>query len=199
MACPFFLVKYFMASSPSPTPRSRYWLVFLSLLSVAVVVVMVLLVYMLLTLPVSTDETTPTSPRSSLSLPTAAPATVISGPPMPLEVVFAVEEPIKGFSDCEVYGFNGVVLDNQGDHLEGIQVVVWEDQTGLLALDTTDANGAYLIEIQGKPTQHTLWVQVYRDDVPVSEPLLVNTHIDCRNGFQVYQINWQELPVENVE
>ena len=183
----------FMTSPGSPTPKSRYWLLALGLLSVAVVVVMVLLAYLLLTLSMPTANVTPTH-RPVLSLPTAAPPTTTPGPLLPVKVIFAVEEPIKGFSDCDLYGFSGIVRAGNGDRLAGIQVVVWEDQAGLLALDTTDASGAYLIEIQDKPAQPRLWVQLYRADIPVSAPLPVRTHLDCHNGFQVYQINWQELP-----
>ncbi len=187
-----------MASPGSSTPKSRYWLLVLGLLSVAVVLVMALLAYLLFTLFTTPARATPTR-QPVLNLPTAAPPTTTPGPPIPVELIFGVKEPIKGFSDCERYGFNGIVRAGNGNHLAGIQVAVWEDQAGLLALDTTDASGAYLIEIQDKPAQPRLWVQLYQADIPVSDPLAVTIHLDCHNGFQVYQINWQELPVEKIK
>ncbi len=182
-----------MASNDSSTPKNRYWLLVLGFLSVAVVLVMALLVYLLFTMPPT--KATPTY-QPVLNLPTAAPPTTTPGPPIPVELIFGVKEPIEGLSDCEHYGFNGIVRAGNGNRLAGIQIAVWEDEAGLLALDTTDDSGAYLIEIQDKPTQPRFWVQLYQADIPVSDPLAVTIHLDCHNGFQVYQINWQELPVE---
>jgi len=71
--------------------------------------------------------------------------------------------------------------------------VVWEKQAGLLALGTTDTEGNYLIEIEGDPAQRKLWVQIYENDLPVSQPVFVETHIDCQTGFQFYQIDWHKI------
>ena len=94
---------------------------------------------------------------------------------------------------CERYGFWGKVLASNGIQLQGVQIVVWEGQAGLLALSTTDAEGNYLIEIEAEPAQRKLWVQVFENDLPVSQPVVVETQIDCQNGFQVYQIDWRKV------
>ena len=31
------------------------------------------------------------------------------------------------------------------------------------------------------------------NDLPVSQPVVVETQIDCQNGFQVYQIDWHKI------
>jgi hypothetical protein len=159
------------------------------------VLVIVFLVYLLLTLPVPANRRVPSTSdkRRVLSLPTVAPATATPGPPLPAEVLFVAEEPIEGFSNCNAYGFRGVIKNSQEDRVAGVQVVVWEDQVGLLALDSTDESGAYVIDIKDKPKDRNLWVQVYRGDLPVSEPITVKTYVDCQNGYQVYRINWLEI------
>ncbi len=173
--------------------KSRYWSVTLGLLTMAVVCVIFILAYLLVTLPVPAEQPSPTPRRPVLNLPTAPLPTTQFGPPLPLDVKFIAEEPIKGFSNCSAYGFRGVVKADEGADLAGLQIVVWEDQAGgLLAMGSTHTDGAYSIEIKEKPSQRSLWVQLYRNDVPVSEPLLMKTHLDCQNGFQIYQINWRE-------
>jgi hypothetical protein len=176
-----------------PTAKSTYWLIFLGLLGVAVIAVMAALAYLLLTLPTSTaGQITPTATRPALSLPTAPLPTATMGPPPSVEdAVFAAQKPIKGLADCDASGFKGIVSASNGDRLEGIQVIVWEEGVGLVAVDTTDAGGTYQIEMKDKPSQRKFWVQVYQNDVPASEPLSVETQADCRKGFQIYQINWR--------
>ncbi len=140
---------------------------------------------------ISTAAATATHP--SVSLPTASVPTTTPGPPVAQKVVFAAQEPIKGFSDCDVFGFKGIVMAGNGDRLQGVQIVVWDDQAGLLALTITNAEGNYLIEIEDELAQRRLWVQVYQDDLPVSRPAFVETQLDCQNGFQVYQIDWRMI------
>jgi hypothetical protein len=177
-----------------PRSRRKFWLPVLGFLGLAVVAVLSLLAYLLLTIPDTDSQVRPTRP--ALSLPAAAPPTNTPGPPLPVKELFKVEEAPEGFVDCDGYGFNGTVTAHNGQHLAGVQVVVWENQTGLVALGTTDDDGNYLIEIQDKPGQPQLWVQIYQDDLPVSAPVSVQIHLDCHSGSQVYQINWQELPEE---
>jgi hypothetical protein len=174
--------------------KNRYWLIILSFLSVAVVGVIALLIYLLLTLP------TPTRPiqaiaspnRPALSLPTAPLPTATPGPPSSGQALFMAEKPIKGFSDCQNYGFKGIVTASNGNRLAGVQVIIWQEGVGLLTVGTTDEGGSYYLEIKDKPAQRKLWVQVYQNDVPVSEPMSVETQADCRTGYQIYQINWRE-------
>ena len=143
------------------------------LLGISIVVVLGSVVCLQFTvwLPRQREPTPTTIPPS-----TPLPATATPGPPAPKKVVFMAEEPIKGFSDCDKYGFWGKALTRNGTRLQGVQVVVWEGQTGLVALDTTDAEGSYLIEIEDEPAQRKLWLQVFENDVPVSQ------HHFCRNS-----------------
>ena len=134
--------------------------------------------------------------EQSLSLPTASVPTATPGPPAPRKIVYTAEEPITGFSNCNAFGFHGMVVDGNGAGLQSVQIVIWEAQAGLLALTNTDADGHYSIEIQDPPAPRRLWVQVYEDDVPVSRPVFVETQIDCENGYQVYQIDWQRVSDE---
>jgi hypothetical protein len=109
-----------------------------------------------------------------------------------LKVVFTAQKPIKSFAHCNKYGAKGVVTTANGDRLAGVQLTLWEEGVGLVALKASDAGGSYLIEIEAKPTRRKLWVQVYQNDLPVSDPLAVETAADCGQGPQIFQINWQE-------
>lgn len=175
----------------------RYWLAALGLLSVAVACVAAVLAYLLLTLPVPADDNlAPTPRRVVVELPTAPLPTVTLGLRRPLEIKFIPEEPIKGFSSCHSFGFRGKVTTAGLDQpVAKIQAVVWSEESGgLLALDTTGPDGLYSIEIKAEPAQRDLWVQLYQNDSPVSEPVQIKTHIDCRIGYQIFQVNWHELP-----
>ncbi|MFN8453676.1 MAG: hypothetical protein U0401_03230 [Anaerolineae bacterium] len=176
-----------------PTSKRSSWIIILSLLGVAVITVMGLLAYLLLTLPASRAEApnTPT-PRPTLGLPTAPPSTQTPGPPPSLKVVFTAEKPIKGFANCTEYGIKGVVTAANGDRLGGIQITLWAEGVGLIELNHTDAGGSYAIEIKDKPARRKLWVQVYQNDLPVSDPLSVETELDCHKGHQIFQVNWRE-------
>jgi hypothetical protein len=176
-----------------PTSKRSGWIIILSLLGVAVIAVMGLLAYLLLTLPASRAEAqnTPT-PRPTLGLPTAPPSTNTPGPPPSFKVVFTAEKPIKGLANCAKYGVKGVVTAANGDRLEGVQITLWAEGVGLVELTDTDAGGSYAIEIKDKPAQRKLWVQVYQNDLPVSDPLSVETELDCRKGRQIFQVNWRE-------
>lgn len=178
-----------------PTAKSTYWLIFLALLSLAVAVVIAVLIYLLLTFPsATTSQATPTATRPALTLPTAPLPTATPGPPPSIEdALFVAQKPIQGSADCDTSGFKGRVTASNGDRLEGIQVIVWEEGVGLVAVDTTDTEGAYQIEFVDKPSPRKFWVQVYQNDVPASDPLSVETQADCRKGFQIYQINWRAV------
>ncbi len=176
--------------------KNRLWFGIIGLLSVAVLGVMAVLAYLLFTLPAPMAMASPTRGRPTLSLPTAPLPATTPGLRRPLYVRFVPQEPIKGFSNCDSYGFRGKVTNPQDGPLAGFQVVVWQDEGGgLLALERTDQNGTYAIKIPAKPAPRALWVQLYEDDSPVSEPILLKTQIDCQNGFQIFQLNWQELPL----
>ncbi len=177
-----------------PKSRNRYWLIILSFLSVAVVGVIALLLYLLLTLPAPARpiQATLSPSRPALSLPTVPLPTATPGPPPSGKIVFTAEKPIKGFSDCQKYGFKGVVTASNGNRLAGVQVIIWQEGVGLLTVGNTNEEGRYSLEIKDKPAQRKLWVQVYQNDVPVSEPMSLETQADCRTGYQVYQINWRE-------
>jgi hypothetical protein len=192
---PYFFGRILMAPLKS---NRKYWLAALGLLSGAVACVVAVLAYLLLTLPVpAADNFSPTPRRIVVELPTAPLPAATSGLRRPVDVKFMPEEPIKGFSSCHSFGFKGNVTTGQNHPLSKIQVVVWSEESGgLLALDSTDVAGFYSIEIQAEPAQRDLWVQLYQNDSPVSEPIQVKTQIDCRTGYQIFQINWHELPSE---
>jgi hypothetical protein len=204
MGLPHFFGKLLMAAPTPPRSKHRYWLVFFGLLSIALFIVMATLAYLFFTLGLSDTRdvaptiaaTTPTGSR--LSLPTASNPTVTSGLPVPKKIDFVAQEPIKGFSNCQEFGVMGTVTTGNGKRLQGVQIVVWEDKAGLLGLDSSDAEGRYGIAITAAtPTLHKLWVQVYENDLPVSEAVLVETQIDCQIGFQVYEIDWLRVTVKN--
>lgn len=180
-------------TSPNPHKlKSGCWVVTLSLLTIAVVLVMTILIALLLDLstPVNSVVAAPTH-HPSLNLPTAVLPTAAIGPPIPLEVRFVPEEPVTGFSNCDAYGFRGSVKSGDEPYPKAVQVVIWEEDSKLLALETIDAAGEYNVQFAGKPELRKLWLQLYQDDVPVSTPLPLVIQVDCQNGFQIYQVDWQ--------
>jgi hypothetical protein len=172
--------------------KRKYWLATLGLLTTAVICVIFILTYLLFTLPVPDEPVVLTPRRPALSLPTAPPPTVRFGPRPPRTVKFIAEEPVKGFSSCRAYGFKGTVTAADREHLAGVQVVAWEAEAGgLLAIGDLQTNGTYAIQIEAKPARHNVWIQVYQNDIPVSEPLLLETQVDCQAGFQIYEVDWR--------
>jgi hypothetical protein len=194
---PFFWDSNFMAASTPRSTKNRPWLIFFGFLSIAICIVMAILAYLFFTLRVSTTtgtvQITATPRPPVLTLPTASSATITPGPLPPQEIKFVPVEPITGFSSCHNYGVKGSVTASNGKALQGVQIVVWEDQTGLLGLKITDTEGNYSVEVTDEPALRQLWVQVYENDLPVSESVLVETQIDCQLGFQIYQLDWQSV------
>ena len=192
---PYFFDRIFMAAPSPRTSKTRYLPLIVGLIGVSIVVILGSVICVQFTFwlprqqkPLPTDNAT----SSALDLPTAPPPTATPGPPIPEEIVFMAEEPIRGFSDCNKFGFWGRVSTSNESRLQGVQIVLWESQAGLLALSNTDTDGGYLIEIEGEPAQRKLWVQVFEGDLPVSEPVFVETQSDCQNGFQVFQLDWRQ-------
>jgi hypothetical protein len=190
---PYFFGTIPMTTPRQPGPARRYWVPLLGFLTICVIVVVIILIYLISTLPaaVPNDEAAVRT-HPVLNLPTAASPPTTPGPPLPQEVKFVPVEPIKGFSNCQHYGFKGVVSGRNGTRLQGVQLVAWEDKVGLLALGSTDQGGSYVIEVAAQPGPHKLWLQVFENDVPVSEAVAVETQINCQTGFQIYQVDWQE-------
>ncbi|MCB0165267.1 MAG: carboxypeptidase regulatory-like domain-containing protein [Anaerolineae bacterium] len=175
------------------TSKNKTWLVLFGVVSIGLLIFMLSLAYVLIAQPNVTAETAATATRpAGLSLPTAPVPTTTPGPPLPERIDFTVEEPVEGFSDCERYGFEGSVISRKGEPLSGVQVVVWDDQTGLVSLTTTGSQGTYLIELEQLPPHQKLWIQIFANDLPVAQPLLVEPNIDCQTGFQVYRVNWRQ-------
>ncbi|MEM7348759.1 MAG: hypothetical protein AAF485_31395 [Chloroflexota bacterium] len=181
------------------------WILFLSILSVLVIVVLAIFAGMVLTLTDTSlgaatisvadssgsDQLATSTPQ--FELPTAMVPTATVGPVIPESPRFVAQTPIQGYSDCDIYGFYGQVVGTQGEFLTDVQVVIWEESAVLLALDSTDDKGRYQIKITDQRQARNLWVQLYQDDVPVSDPLSLETQADCQSGFQIYQIDWQAL------
>ncbi len=86
-----------------------------------------------------------------------------------------------------------MISDSNGDGQDGIQIVVWQENAGLLALSDTDEAGGYSIVIDEQPARRKLWVQVFQDDLPVSQPVFLETQTDCQNGYQIYQVDWKQV------
>jgi len=193
---PYFFDRMFMAAPSPRTAKTRHLPLIVGLIGVSVVVILGGVVCVQLTLRPSRQRAptpTATADQPATTSSTTSPPTLTPGPPTPKKIAFTAEEPIKGFSDCGKYGFWGKVLASNGTQLQGVQIVVWEGQAGLLALSNTDTEGSYLIEIEAEPAQRKLWLQVFEDDLPVSQPVFVETQIDCQNGFQIYQIDWRKI------
>ncbi len=187
---PFFLPGNRMSASGKPKLKTKQ-LVLLGALGAGVVLVLAVLAYLLLGLrsPAITDASL--SARPTLSLPTAAVASATPGPPAPQKIAFVARKPINGFSSCTHFGFRGQVLAGNGKRARNVQIVVWSKDEGLLALADVDGQGQYSLRLPGRPAVRHLWAQVFQNDVPVSEAVAVDTHLNCETGFQIYQIDWQ--------
>ena len=185
-----------MAVPPPRASKYRNLPTIVGLIGVSAVIVLGALVCLLFVtrLPAGQAPTaTPIATRPGADVPTVASPTETPGPPVPETITYTAVEPIKGFSDCNGYGFRGVVRKSNGDGQGGIQIVVWQENAGLLALSDTDEAGIYSIAIDEQPAHRKLWVQVFEDDLPVSLPVFLETQIDCQNGYQIYQIDWQQV------
>jgi hypothetical protein len=188
---PYFFARKTMATPKSPR-LSNIQLIALILLALVVVCVLSVLVYLAYTLRTPAGVAQPTA-AMTFALPTAVSPTATIGPPMPAAIRYTAIEPLHGFGNCTQFGAKGTVTASNGQRLQGVQIVLWSRQEGLLALGKTDQNGGYTILADGAPAQRQLWVQVFENDVPVSRPVTVNTQINCDTGFQVYQIDWQRI------
>ena len=191
-----------MATSTPPSSRSPIWLVILGLVSLFIVGVMVTIVCYLLVVgrTVTQPNPNPTATKidslTELNLPTAIPPTATVGPPAPLKLIYAAQDPIVGFSSCTSYGFKGNVAVDDKQEVKDIEVIIWEDQAELFGLDTLDEAGNYAFEVSDSPTQRRFWVQVFENDVPVSEAVSVEIQPDCQEGFQIYQVDWRKANLE---
>jgi hypothetical protein len=186
-------MSYFFWQNSMASQRLKkfQWLIVIGLLSVAVGCVTAVLLFLLLTFPASTPPRPTTASPNQPALPptTDEPA---AATPVPV-VQFEAQQPITGYAHCENYGVYGTISTRQGQPLSLMQVTVWQHPDGgLLAIDSTDAAGQYRIELPGKPAESNVRVQLYRRDRPVSEPLLIKIYFDCQNGYQIYQVNWQQ-------
>lgn len=166
------------------------WFVILIGLGMGVGAILLMLVYLLITLPIATSSNLAPTPIT-LSLPTAPVATTTFNPPVPHETPFVAKEPIRGFNNCETYGFRGIVWTADNESFPGIQVVVWDDQERLSAIETTDVSGIYEIEMTTQPTTPQFWLQLYQGDRPVSEAIPLDITANCETGYQIYQVDWQ--------
>jgi len=184
-----------MATSPSQRRKHRNLPVVVGLIGMFVVIALVTVACVLF-LRLRSAERNAQQPRVvAIEQPSVTPPAsafmATPGPPAPGKIVYIAEEPVKGYSDCTAFGFKGMVTAGNGSGLQSVQIVVWDAKGELLALNNTDAEGNYSIEIQEPPARRKLWVQVYQDDAPVSRPVFLETQNDCENGFQVYRINWR--------
>lgn len=152
-------------------------------------VLMLTLGFALLALPNAVPSGGTRNP--GLQLPTASIPTSTPGPPVPARIEFVAEEPITGLPNCNIYGVEGMIQTDKGQGLSNTQVVIWDEATGLLDLGVTDSTGRYRIDLEGDLALHKLWVQVFNNDQPVSQPILVEPQIDCQQGFQIFLVNWR--------
>lgn len=179
-------------------PKNRVWLAVFGFVSIFLLLFMLSLAY---ALRIQTNQAsqggTPTATHTSIfRLPTAPLATSPLGLPFPQQIHFIAEDPIKGFSNCEIFGFTGMVQTEHDTLVDAVQIAVWDNYTGLLALAPVDAKGKYLIELNEQLAQHNVSLQIYENDLPVSQPVVVQPHTDCENGFQVFEINWHEVDTQ---
>lgn len=164
----------------------------LAALAVIVAAILALLGYLLFTLPPSRVQKTGTR-YATFNLPTAAAPEPTAGPPEPEQIRYTALEPITGYSNCRSIGLKGAVQAGNGTGTQNVQVVVWDDNAGLLDLASIESGGRYRLDLPGTPTPQRLWVQLFEDDQPVSQPVIVQTQLDCEQGLQVFEIDWEKV------
>ena len=165
----------------------------LAILTVVVAVVLALLGYLLFSLPPSRVQKAGTR-YATFNLPTAAAPGPAAGPPAPKRVRYTALEPITGYSSCQGIGLKGAVQTGNGTSIQNVQVVVWDDNAGLLDLASIEASGEYRLDLSAPPpAPQRLWVQLFEDDQPVSQPVVVQTQLDCEQGLQVFEIDWEKV------
>jgi hypothetical protein len=191
---PYFFDKSSMLSSTPNPKKTGYLPVVVGSAGVFIVVVLgtVICLLFVFRMPSAPNRRlTATIPALTAGPPIEAVSTSPPSPPDSEQILFSADEPIKGFSDCEKYGFRGRIRTSNETQLNGVEIVVWAENAGLLALESIDPSGNYAIEMSGEPDQRKLWVQVYANDAPASRPVLVEIQYDCHSGFQIYQIDWR--------
>jgi len=191
---PYFFDKPSMSSSTPNSKKNGYLPVVVGSVGVFIVIVLSTIICLLFVfrLPTAPNRRPiATVPAPSINPTVESVSTSSPSPPDSERILFSADEPIKGFSDCQKYGFRGRIRTSNETQLNGVQIVVWAENAGLLALENIDPSGNYAIEMDGEPDQRKLWVQVYANDAPASRPVLVEIQYDCQSGFQLYQVDWR--------
>jgi hypothetical protein len=167
-------------------------LAFLVTLAISVATVLTLLGYLLFTLPPSRVQKTETR-YATFNLPTASIPDPTAGPPEPDRISYNALEPITGYSNCQGTGLKGAIQTGNGTDIQDVQVVVWDDDAGLFDMASIGTNGRYRLDLPGPVMPRRLWVQLFEDDQPVSRPVPVQTQLDCEQGLQVFEIDWEKV------
>jgi hypothetical protein len=174
-----------------PHLRISYLLVLVTL-TIIVVAVLALLGYLLFTLPSSYAQKTGTR-YATFKLPTASIPDLTVGPPEPERIRYTAMEPITGFSNCQGIGLKGEVQTGNGMGIQNVQIVVWDDNAGLLDMTGIKVGGRYRLDLPDPLTPQRLWVQLFDDDQPISQPVVGQTQLDCEQGLQVFEIDWEKV------
>ncbi len=174
------------------------WLSIIVFLSTIVSLTVFGLIYLLIVIPRSplSAEVIATPPGQVLTLPTARPTSEVMTsdvPPTPTSRLFKAQNPVRGFSECERYGFQGVVRSVTGSGLANVHVVVWAEDMRVLRAERTDVSGVYEAHLLGQAEVSQVWIQLYQNDLPVSEAINFDIQEDCQTGYQLYQIDWQAV------
>jgi hypothetical protein len=140
---------------------------------------------------------TPGPTRLPTNPPPAATSPVVAAPVMTDTEVPSFEFDSAGARPgADWTGFFGQVLDEAGQPLPGVPVIVWyRDGTPASDVVLTDNNGAYEIHLADAPLAGNWSIQVVSDEgSPASKLFSFDTDVDTQAGVQQIQVIWRRLP-----
>jgi hypothetical protein len=196
---------------PTQNPTRRYIVIAAVLIVVIIIVAILLVTWGIPALtaedPTATPEPTSTAVPTFTPGPTSEPTHTAVPSPMPTlsaPVMADTDDPIYEFEGAgarpsvEWTGFFGQVVDENGNPLADVQIIVWyRDGQPASSPTSTDENGYYEIHLaEGEaPLAGTWTIQVLTDDgQPASKLFTFQTDEDTQQGIQQIQVNWSRLP-----
>lgn len=128
---------------------------------------------------------TPTPTPAPVETPTPTP-TVQPLPGWPFDLTFMGARP-----DCAGTGVRGVIRDQNGLPLQGVEVRLWNSAGESWTSSPSDVDGQYQIVVANEPLEDTWTACVVEEGQPVSPSYSFLTSSGCVNGLQEYRIDWR--------
>jgi len=133
----------------------------------------------------------PTSPApiepvgAATPVPTPTP-TLVPTPSWQYDYTFMGARP-----NCERTGVMGVIRDEHGLPVQGVQVRLWDSIGGVWTSAPSNEDGEYKITVAHRPLAATWTIAVMAGEQRLSPSYSFRTSLGCANGLQEYKIDWR--------